>query len=93
MVHESVHVQAMKGLEDLKQDERENLADTLDSIYLNDLSYNSALLATGNVLSVIDEVCTEEAQCGEQSRYFYLTKFSFGLIFYSQNIINYLGVG
>ena len=65
MVHESVHVQAMRLLEDMKQDEREKLADTLDSIYLNDLSYNSALLATGNVLSVIDEVCTEEAQCGE----------------------------
>ena len=65
IVHESVHVQAMKLLEDMKQDEREKLADTLDSIYLNDLSYNSALLATGNVLSVIDEVCTEEAQCGE----------------------------
>ena len=25
---------------------------------------SSALLATGNVLSVIDEVCSEEAQCG-----------------------------
>ena len=77
MVHESVHVQAMRLLEDMKQDEREKLADTLDSIYLNDLSYNSALLATGNVLSVIDEVCTEEAQCGE-----YLTKYN-----------NYLEVG
>ena len=64
MVHESVHVQAMKLLEDMKQDERENLSNTLDSIYLNDPSYNSALLAAGNVISVIDEVCSEGAQCG-----------------------------
>ena len=65
LVHESVHVQAMKLLEDMKQDEREILGNSLDSIYFNGLSYNSALLATGNVLSVIDEVCSEESQCGK----------------------------
>ena len=64
LVHESVHVEAMKLLEDMKQDEREIFGNSLDSIYFNGLSYNSALLATGNILSVIDEVCSGEAQCG-----------------------------
>ena len=40
MAHDPVHVEAMKLLPDMKQDERERLADTLDSIYLNEESYN-----------------------------------------------------
>ena len=64
LVHDESHLTAMKNIENLNQKELDEIADHLDSIYLNKSSYNSALLATGCLLNVVDSVCHEEATRG-----------------------------
>ena len=54
----------MKNTVDLTQKQLDELAGNLNSIYLNPDSYNSALLATGSLLNVIDKVCEEEVTKG-----------------------------
>ena len=65
LVHDQEHLDQMKLVEEMGQKERDDFAETLNSIYLNDQSYNCALVATGNLLNVTDKVCDEEAQSGE----------------------------
>ena len=64
LVHDLEHVTAMKNTVDLTQKQLDELAGNLNSIYLNPDSYNSALLATGSLLNVIDKVCEEEVTKG-----------------------------
>ena len=54
----------MSELPNLPQDELCSFAESLNSIYLNPHTFDSALLAAGNVIQVIDAVCNEEAQRG-----------------------------
>ena len=64
LAHDESHWDKMSELPNLPQDELNSYADSLDSIYLNPDSYDSALLSAGNVLAVVDAVCNDEAQKG-----------------------------
>ena len=65
LLHDKEHIDAMEAIEEMGQDQREKKGDSYDSIYFNEYSYNSALLAAGNLLNVVDAVCSEEAQSGK----------------------------
>lgn len=65
LAHDSEHLKAMAAIEEMGQAERNQASDKLDSIFFNDQSYNSALLAAGNLLNVVDAVCNEESQSGK----------------------------
>ena len=64
LVHDPKHLENMKNMHELSQDEKNEMSDHLDSIYFNHASYPSALLSTGNVLNVVDSVCNEDSKCG-----------------------------
>ena len=64
LVHDESHWNRMSDLPSLDQNELNSYADTLDSIYLNPESFDSALLSAGNVLAVVDAVCNDDAQKG-----------------------------
>ena len=54
----------MNELPELPQEDLNIYADSLDSVYLNKDTLDSALLSAGNVISVVDAVCNDEAQKG-----------------------------
>jgi len=62
--HDQKHLDSLKQMHELTQDEKNEMSDHLDSIYFNHASYPSALLSAGNVLSVVDAVCNDDAHCG-----------------------------
>jgi acetoin utilization deacetylase AcuC-like enzyme len=64
LIHDVAHVEDMKSLPNLSQLERDEVANGLNSIFLNKESLNSALLASGSLLNVVDKVCNEEATRG-----------------------------
>lgn len=64
LVHDESHWTNMSELHELQQDELNNYASSHESIYLNPHTFDSALLAAGNVIQVVDAVCNEEAERG-----------------------------
>ena len=64
LVHDEAHWNNMSKLSSLPQDELNSLADSLQSIYLHPNTFECALMAAGNVLSVVDAVCNDEVQKG-----------------------------
>lgn len=56
LVHESEHWQLLQDQQAMEQGERDELAERLNSIYLNSSSLDCALLAAGAVLEVVDRV-------------------------------------
>lgn len=64
LVHDQTHVDNMADTEEVAQKERDAISDQLDSVYLNEHSYSSALLASGSLLQVVDSVCNNEATSG-----------------------------
>ena len=64
LVHDSEHWLNMQSLSSLSQEERDQLADTFNSIYINQWSLQSALLSAGGVLTCLDSVAGGDARAG-----------------------------
>ena len=64
LVHDKEHWIKMMDIQNLNQDEKNNLADGFNSIYLNQFSVDCGLLSAGGVLACVDEVMASGARTG-----------------------------
>ena len=64
LVHHQQHWANMDNLTSLSQQEMEELAETFNSIYINQWSLQSALLSAGGVLTVLDSLARAEVRAG-----------------------------
>ena len=53
LVHDAEHWNRMADLHELEQEDLDMYADTLESVYLNNHSFDCALLSAGNVIQVL----------------------------------------
>ena len=64
LVHDNDHWSSLMDMEKLSQSEKHELAESYNSIYLNQWSVECGLLSAGGVLSCVDEVMGGEARSG-----------------------------
>ncbi|XP_035701530.1 histone deacetylase 6 isoform X3 [Folsomia candida] len=64
LIHTKEHIELMKKTQNLKQNELEKMQQRFNSIFLNNSSYQSALVAAGSVLEVVDNVLQDNCQSG-----------------------------
>ena len=62
LVHHQQHWEQLVSMENYSQEERDQLAETFNSIYINEWSVECGLLAAGAVLSCVDSVAGGEAR-------------------------------
>jgi len=64
LVHDEEHWERLMDSEELDQEERDILAEKLNSIFLNSSSIKCGLLAAGGVLSCVDQVISGKSRAG-----------------------------
>ena len=62
LVHHQEHWDQMMSIARLSQEEKDQLAETFNSIYINEWSVECGLISAGGVLSCLDSVAADEAQ-------------------------------
>jgi len=64
LVHEEEHWEKLMDSQELDQEERDEMAERLNSIYMNSASVKCGLLAAGGVLSCVDQVMSGNSRTG-----------------------------
>jgi len=64
LVHEEEHWEKLMDSQELDQEERDEMAEKLNSIYMNSASVKCGLLAAGAVLSCVDQMMSGKSRAG-----------------------------
>ena len=57
LCHESPYIDSIKSVRDKTDDELKELSKNPNSVYFHSSTFDCALLATGSLLQVVDQVC------------------------------------
>ncbi len=60
LCHTRSYIEKLKTLKEKSEEELKNMSKNMDSVYYHSETYECALLATGCILNVVDQVCSKK---------------------------------